>query len=196
MSDQEVSGSEGEEEEYIVEKVVDKRIKHGVVQYFLKWKNYPESENSWEPAENLQCAELIAVFERKLKQLNKAKPRGRAGSTTSTSSTSPAPAAAASSKKSKPVQVDEKKKKTRVDESAAYDGFEGEKVLGATNQDGEIQFLMKWKDCDEATMVPRHIANVRWPQVVIAFYESRLDWPKLPKTGPVLGDMTADGMDQ
>ena len=31
-----------EEEVYEVEKVLDKRIKHGRIEYFLKWKNYPE----------------------------------------------------------------------------------------------------------------------------------------------------------
>jgi len=56
-----------EEEEYTVEKILDKRTRGGKTEYLIKWEGYPDSENTWEPDENLDCPEIISAFEEKLK---------------------------------------------------------------------------------------------------------------------------------
>ena len=59
---------EDEEPEYIVERVVDKRVKaKGKIEYLLKWKGFDDADNTWEPADNLECVELIEEFEKKAK---------------------------------------------------------------------------------------------------------------------------------
>lgn len=185
-------GAEGEEgeEEYSVEKVLDRRIRNGRVEYLLKWKGYSKisrcsedferenrklvgrqrrthlanEDNTWEPEENLDCPDLISEYEENRKKKEAAKKDER---------------------KRKPgTPVDDKKpaasKKKHVEEDNKPRGFdrglEPEKIIGATDSSGELMFLMKWKGTDEADLVPARQANGRCPQIVIQFYEERLTW--------------------
>ena len=47
---------------YKVERIVTKRFVGSKAEYFIQWKNYCPSENTWEPAEHLS-EELITAFE-------------------------------------------------------------------------------------------------------------------------------------
>lgn len=71
----------GAEDEYVVEKILEKKITKGKVHYFLKWKGYPSSDNTWEPKDNLDCPELIEAFEEELaRKTDSKKKAGRAKS--------------------------------------------------------------------------------------------------------------------
>ena len=152
------TATEEEEEEYVVEKVVDKRVgKSGKVEYLLKWKGYGDEDNTWEPKENLDCMELIADYETKRKEAKKKKEEKE-------------------KKKSSGGDAG-KKKKSDDDRPRGFDrGLDPERIIGATDSSGELMFLIKWKGSDEADLVPSREANVKCPQTVIKFYEERLTW--------------------
>jgi len=46
-----------EEPEWEVEAILDYRERYGRGQFLVKWKDYPASENSWEPIEGLEHVE-------------------------------------------------------------------------------------------------------------------------------------------
>lgn len=54
--------NEDGEEEFFVEKLLDKRIQRGQVQYLVKWEGYDDSENQWLPVKDI-AEDLIKEFE-------------------------------------------------------------------------------------------------------------------------------------
>uniref|UniRef100_A0A8C6T9K5 Chromobox homolog 5 (HP1 alpha homolog, Drosophila) n=1 Tax=Neogobius melanostomus TaxID=47308 RepID=A0A8C6T9K5_9GOBI len=177
--------SSSDEEEYVVEKVLDRRVgKGGRVEFFLKWKGYSEKHNTWEPEKNLDCPELISAF---MKTYKKGSSVASSGSSKSSSVGRSKDSSSSKKKGSDEEQEEEeeeegssKPKKKKEEEVLVARGFERglepEKIIGATDSCGDLMFLMKWKDSDEADLVLAKDANHRCPQIVIAFYEERLTW--------------------
>src|SRR5712671_4329924 len=55
------------EEEYEVEAVLNHRMfgRRRQVQYLIKWKGYPHSDNTWEPSENVHADELVNAYHKR-----------------------------------------------------------------------------------------------------------------------------------
>jgi chromobox protein 1 len=169
---EEPEASGEEEEEFVVEKILEKRLVHGKTEYLLKWKGYGDDDNTWEPEENLGCPELIAEFERVYKLKEEQKAASKAKKRGSDAPVDKEDRKENKNKKSKTVA----KEPPRVEQTGFDRGLQADKIIGATDSSGELMFLMKWKDTDEADLVPARQANVKCPQVVISFYEERLTW--------------------
>jgi chromobox protein 1 len=162
------------EQEYEVEKILDRRTRKGKVEYLIKWKGYDDVEdNTWEPQENLDCEDKITEFERVRTKEEKGGAAG--GDAAKGKSEKRKGEGGSSSKKEEPK---EKKKKDKEDNKPRgfARGLTAERIIGATNDPGELFFLIKWKGSDEADLVPAKEANVKIPQIVIKFYEERLNW--------------------
>lgn len=153
-------GSSSEVEEFSVERVIDKRVLKGKIEYFLKWKGYAESESTWEPVEHLDCPDLIQEFEDKLKKKKDEKPiektrdekpgpSKKKRASTSTGSTSKEETKkeddGPSKTKAKKVEKAEPSAKVEDDPKGFDRKLEPDKIIGATDSSGALMFLMKWK---------------------------------------------------
>merc|ERR1719319_242561 len=115
------------DEEYEVEKVLDKRTKKGgKVEYLVKWRGFDDSDdNTWEPHDNLEGAEAeIKKFEIDLENKTKKEAKGTKRKFTAKD----APAAKAPKTEEKPKGFSR--------------GLTAEKIIGATNEPGELFFLI------------------------------------------------------
>jgi len=139
-----------EDGEFHVEKIVDKRIRKGRIEYYLKWKGFSHDDNTWEPIKNLRCPEIIEEFERIRREEQERSSFER---------------------KRKLSQLKHLKKSYGFDK-----GLVAERVLGATQTKGIIMLLIKWQGINGCELVPNYVANVKCPQKVIQFYQQNAKW--------------------
>lgn len=154
---------------YEVERVVGVRKTRKGKEYFVKWKGYESDENTWEPEENLTGSKsLIKKFEQEESEKQAKGKGGTAGKKKS-----------GAAKSRSRAEDDDDETEEDVD-SGGPRGFargrKAEKIIGATEHKNELLFLIKWEGIKEADLVPASVANVKCPDVVINYYQSRLTW--------------------
>jgi len=157
-------------DEYQVEKILEKRVRSGKVEYFLKWKGFSDADNTWEPQDMLSCQGLIDAFEAERRETRNRK-RALEGDSVQAAGATGGDAATGSD-----AGASAKKSKREIGKKGFARGLEADKILGATDASGELMFLVKWKGTEDADLVRSQEANVQCPQVVIQFYEKRLTW--------------------
>ena len=153
---------------YIVDRILSKRFVNGKVQYYLKWLGYPDSENTWEPKENLKCPSLIYEFEKQLglgrgecsgdkesekesRDSEKLPPAKDLHYTTSRNKKltvmTPSPKASETSPASSMTSTSKATDSAESLQSGFAKGWQAEMILGATEYYGQRLFLIKWFVC-------------------------------------------------
>ncbi|XP_065173526.1 polycomb group protein Pc [Atheta coriaria] len=61
---------------YAAEKIIRKRVRRGVVEYYVKWQGWSPKYNTWEPEENILDSRLIDLYEKTLPKSDAANKRG------------------------------------------------------------------------------------------------------------------------
>jgi len=167
---------EEEGEEFVVEKIISHRYtKKGKLEYFLKWKGFTDVDNTWEPAENLNCEDLIQNYETEKKKKEKKTP----AKTSKVKVDGEEKGVKGKKRKSTTadLQASKEKQKKSDKENGFEKGMTAEEIIGAMENNGEVHFLIKWKDpAQDYELIPSKIVNIKIPQMVIAFYEARLTW--------------------
>ncbi|KAM7420640.1 hypothetical protein PAMA_015055 [Pampus argenteus] len=166
-------------QEFVVEKIILRRVSNGRVEYFLKWKGFTDAENTWEPEDNLDCPELIEEFLRNLSEGNEEEPTEQLE-----------PAFVLKEEMTEQETEISYMQSQQQTHSVHSDGdflepdtptnlstyLEPECIIGSTDRQGELMFLVKWKNSDDVALLSAREASTRCPQVVIDFYEQKLTW--------------------
>ena len=129
----------------------------------VKWRNYEDpDENTWEPVMNLSDAEkVIRLYEREQEMK-------MTGSKNNKRKNGPGGAQQTAAK----MQKTEIKEKQR----GFGRGLQAEKIIGIRKEQEKLFFLIKWKGTEETDFVESREAKMKVPQIVIEFYEEKLNW--------------------
>lgn len=146
------------DDSFEVESILDKRRnRKGQLEYFVKWKNYPDTDSTWERASQLTCSDLIEAFEAE-RQINNPKNQ--------------------IIKISDMVCIHPKTKRSIRPPFKPLIGYKYNtkdlKILRVKNEGSELCYEIQWRFNNKITTVPARIANREFPNVVIHYLEKRM----------------------
>lgn len=190
-------GDDNEEpDEFSVEAIKGKRKnpKTGLVEYLIKWQDYPESANSWEPIDNLSCPELIAKFneteknkrkrrsviENKESQLKRSKKVGEPHTIADNILVEDEVDNISTTETLSSTDSNSKEKQKEVEAVARQPkGFERglpiETIVGSSfDDDMRLWFFIKWKGVDGLECVDIAELEDKAPRALCEWYRERL----------------------
>lgn len=184
-----------EEDEYNVEDIRAERKnpRTGVLEYLIKWENYPETQNTWEPIDNLKCPDIIQRFKEREKTKRKRRSSTQRDST-QTGSTTKKPR-----QTEEPIIVEEEIGSTtetlsstdtgssltdeqqhvvaevRIQPKGFERGLPIEDIIASCTDDNEkLFFFVKWKGLGELDMISSDELEDRAPKELCIWYRKRL----------------------
>ncbi|KAG4071257.1 hypothetical protein HA402_003961 [Bradysia odoriphaga] len=179
------------DDDYEVESIVGEKIEKGKKYYFLKWKGWPSSSNTWELATSLSCPDVLKNYQSKQKnaldsttkspsKAAKSKSGKKSSKATATKTKSPAKKAKTSSKPAKAKPATKAAKKQVIDD--AEQDWEVEKIVDVQyNDDGSKNFLIRWKGCNPSQDTWEPEDNVDSPDLIEAFMSKADPSDDVPK---------------
>lgn len=188
-----------EEDEYNVEDIRSERKnpRTGVLEYLIKWENYPETQNTWEPIDNLKCPDIITKF----KEREKTKRKRRSAATPKDSS-QPGTSKKSRQEDEQPL-VEELEIGSTTETLSSTDGSSNapedqagtsaataeirpqpkgfdrglpiEDIIASCTDDNEkLYFFVKWKGIGELDMVGSEELEEHAPKELCIWYRKRL----------------------
>ena len=157
---------------FSVERVLDKRVRNGQTEYFLKWRNFSIAESTWEPVEHLNCSDLINKFEEKLKE-EKALRKIREIEFRPLRLFKTMYCVEGMKQLLSGLQSDELDSITLLDqlEDAIHLPLVPQRILGINRSSPSMYFVVKFLHSKEPIFVHPNVLYNRWPMLACRFYE-------------------------
>lgn len=176
-------------EEYVVEKILDKRYnrKKKRVEYLIKWTGYDsESENTWEPIENCKSAsDAIREFEENLKKIHVTRSSKRIVKKSSSSEYEkcklPDHASKRKRKKLETKFPSEVESEGQSDEEIKSSCVEIDCILGVKKENDKIMALVRFED-GHYDIISTEILVNKCPKRLVHYYENLLQFSSTEET--------------